>query len=111
MYQRDNANILTIKYNIDESVAGEKDVKLYAEISDKPEFPDIGAFMLDVYMGIESYGLREHVVGLGFGEKSMDKASMIAFVDSIIDGQLKDNFHSRVKSFIDFLDLLNGRKM
>jgi len=114
MFQRDNVNIFTLKYDIDEYIAGEIGVSLYAEISDKPEIPGNGAYMLDIYLAIENIGFRDYVVGLVFGEKGMDKATMIDFVESIIRGQLNDNFRLRVESMLDdekILDLARTEKI
>jgi len=114
MFQRDDVNIFTLKYDIHEYAAGEIGVSLYAEISDKPEFPEQGAYMLDIYLSIENIGFRDYVVGMVFGEKGMDKADIIEFVETIIKGQLDGDLRLRVDSMLDderAMDLARAEKL
>lgn len=106
MIERDNSNYFVAKYNIDERIARAKNVSLYAEINDNPEFPSEGTYKLDVYLSIEPIAFREHVVGLIFGENEMEKAEIFDFVDSIIEGQLDDGFNLLVKQMLHNSNLM-----
>jgi len=106
MFKREDTNFFVIKYSIDEKIAGVKNVSLYAEINDNPEFPEDGAFMLDIYLAIEPIAFRDHVVGLIFGNKGMAKDEMDSFVDSIVAGQLDDTFHLLVKQMLHTCELM-----
>ena len=97
MFKKSEANYLVIKYEISKEIAGADKVSLYAEIHDKPEFRGDGAFMLNLLIGIEPLGFRDYVCGLVFGEKSMSKDEMVSFVDSIVAGELEENFELLVK--------------
>lgn len=105
MFERDHTNYFVVKYNIDKSIAGAEHVSLYAEVNDNPEFADLGAYMLNIFLAIKSIASRDFVIGLCFGNKGMDKAEMLAFIDSEIDGQLDSTFHLMVKQMLHRADL------
>ena len=78
---------------------------LYAKVSDSPEFTDQGAYKLDIFLAIEPIAFRDHVIGLCFGNKEMDKTEMLEFIDSSIEGQADSTFHLLVKQLLHISDL------
>ena len=100
MFRKSATNYFVIKYDIDEATAGAKNVSVYAEINDAPEFPEKGAFMLDCFIAIEPIGFRNYLVGLIFGDKSWSRSEVEDYVDSIIGGLIHNDFAISVKSML-----------
>ena len=92
MYKKDKATIYVLKYDISKEISGEKDVSLYAEISDAPEHPHLGYYQLSIYLSVEKLGFRDFVIGSIFGHESMSREKIENYVDSYIEGQLNNTF-------------------
>ena len=88
LFEMSDEKIFVLKYRISEKIAGEENVYLFAEISDASTHPDQGALWLDIFLGIEPIGMRDFVVGLGFGTDDMTRADIESYVANIIKGQL-----------------------
>ena len=97
MFKKSNTNYFVLRYDVSGETAGAEDVSLYAEINDTPEFPKEGAYKLEVFVTIRSNSTRQYLVGLIFGEKSWSRAEIERFVDTIIVGQIGDDFYETVK--------------
>lgn len=93
LFEIEKKNCYTRTYLINPDVTGYEDVKVIAECKDSPEYPEDGAFTLDLFLEISNYAIREHLVGVGFGKTGMTKEEIeeeiFPFVFlMIVDGDL-----------------------
>lgn len=80
----------TRTYLIDPAITGYEDVRVIAECKDSPEYPEDGAFSLELYLQISNHSFRDFLFGAGFGTKGMSKEEIDDQIDSFVYPMLLD---------------------
>ena len=88
-YVPDGRNYYTKVFHIAENVAKHKDVRIIAEIHDKPQFPQDGLYFANFFLEVENYGFRDFLVGCGFGEESMNQGEIDESIEFFLNNILE----------------------
>lgn len=88
-YVPDNRNYYIKVFCISENIAKHKDVRIIAEASDKPPFPQDGLYFVKFFLEVGDYGIRDFLVGCGFGEESMNQDEMDEAIESFLSNTIE----------------------
>ena len=80
------------------SKAFEERIYLYAECSKNPDFrKQDDYYFLELFFSVGSYGAREFLVGLNFGQAKMDKETLDHRIRSYLKAELDNDFSALVQ--------------
>ena len=83
------------------SKAFEERIYLYAECSKNPDFrKQDDYYFLELFFSVGSYGAREFLVGLNFGQAKMDKETLDHRIRSYLKAELDNDFSALVQQYL-----------
>ena len=83
------------------SKAFEERIYLYAECSKNPDFrKQDDYYFLELFFSVGSYGAREFLVGLNFGQAKLDKETLDHRIRSYLKAELDNDFSALVQQYL-----------
>ena len=87
---------------------GVEDVRLYAEVHDQPQYPEDGKYYLELWLGAGNYGIRNFVVGYGFGKTELSETEIDLEVQELVAGQTDNGLQIALKTLLQICDFMNN---
>lgn len=101
LYTHITNDYYTRRYDLNPELLGGLPAVIYAECSPNKTGANNHYYFLDIYFSVGNYPVRDHIIGVSFGQCQMDKKRLDTEVDSWVKQVVNEaTFPSQLKDYL-----------